>query len=211
VNGRSVRDRVLTKAVSEAYRPLLSQGAYPVAILFVEIPWADVDVNVHPAKTEVRFRRSAAVAEAVRDAVQSALARAGYFKVDSAGRVESAEDDAAAAIEPFNEVVADEALAENSIRADRAVSVTDSAGVVAQQIAEAQPSASAKVEMTRVDEVRDSVKKPSAQIVLADQGHVQTVQTNMPPLVDRPDPPTKVLKKLDSPVIDDRKIAAFPP
>lgn len=87
VNGRSVRDRVLTRAVTEAYRPLLAQGAYPVAILFVEVPWSDVDVNVHPAKTEVRFRRSAAVAEAVRDALQSTLIAAGYLKPD-AGRPE---------------------------------------------------------------------------------------------------------------------------
>jgi DNA mismatch repair protein MutL len=84
VNGRSVRDRVLTRAVTEAYRPLLAQGAYPVAILFVEVPWADVDVNVHPAKTEVRFRRSAAVAEAVRDALQSTLINAGYLKPEAA-------------------------------------------------------------------------------------------------------------------------------
>ncbi|MEO6390996.1 MAG: DNA mismatch repair endonuclease MutL [Pyrinomonadaceae bacterium] len=86
VNGRSVRDRVLTRAVTEAYRPLLAQGAYPVAILFVDVPWADVDVNVHPAKTEVRFRRSAAVAEAVREAVQATLASAGYLKSETADR-----------------------------------------------------------------------------------------------------------------------------
>lgn len=83
VNGRSVRDRVLARAVTEAYRPLLAQGAYPVAILFVEVPWADVDVNVHPAKTEVRFRRSAAVAEAVRDALQTTLINAGYLKPEA--------------------------------------------------------------------------------------------------------------------------------
>lgn len=86
VNGRSVRDRVLTRAVTEAYRPLLAQGAYPVAILFVDVPWADVDVNVHPAKTEVRFRRSAAVAEAVREAVQTTLAAAGYLKSETVHR-----------------------------------------------------------------------------------------------------------------------------
>jgi DNA mismatch repair protein MutL len=96
VNGRSVRDRVLTRALAEAYRPLLAQGAYPVAILFVDVPWADVDVNVHPAKTEVRFRRSAAVAEAVRDALQATLVEAGYLKNDVAGGViEVAEDDLA--------------------------------------------------------------------------------------------------------------------
>jgi DNA mismatch repair protein MutL len=78
VNRRFVRDRMIGRALSEGYRSILPHGVYPAALLFIETPPEEVDVNVHPAKTEVRFRRSAAVADAVRDAVRSALAAAGY-------------------------------------------------------------------------------------------------------------------------------------
>jgi DNA mismatch repair protein MutL len=80
VNGRYVRDRVLTRALSEGYRSVLPHGAYPAALLFVETPPAEVDVNVHPAKTEVRFRRAAAVGDAVREAVRAALGAGGLLR-----------------------------------------------------------------------------------------------------------------------------------
>jgi DNA mismatch repair protein MutL len=82
VNGRFVRDRLISRALSEGYRSVLPHGVYPAALLFVEIPLEEVDVNVHPAKTEVRFRRAAAVADAVREAVRGALASAGYVRAD---------------------------------------------------------------------------------------------------------------------------------
>jgi DNA mismatch repair protein MutL len=78
VNGRFVRDRLIGRALSEAYRSILPHGVYPVALLFIDVPLEEVDVNVHPAKTEVRFRRAAAVADAVREAVRAALASAGF-------------------------------------------------------------------------------------------------------------------------------------
>lgn len=78
VNGRFVRDRLIGRALSEGYRSVLPHGVYPVALLFIELPLEEVDVNVHPAKTEVRFRRAAAVADSVREAVRAALASAGY-------------------------------------------------------------------------------------------------------------------------------------
>ena len=78
VNGRFVRDRLIGRALSEGYRSILPHGVYPVALLFIEVPLEEVDVNVHPAKTEVRFRRAAAVADTVREAVRAALASAGY-------------------------------------------------------------------------------------------------------------------------------------
>jgi len=78
VNGRFVRDRLIGRTVSEGYRSILPHGVYPAALLFIEVPLEEVDVNVHPAKTEVRFRRAAAVADAVRDAVRGALASAGF-------------------------------------------------------------------------------------------------------------------------------------
>jgi DNA mismatch repair protein MutL len=108
INGRFVRDRLIGRALSEGYRAVLPQGTYPAALLFLDVPLADVDVNVHPAKTEVRFRRAAAVADAVREAVRGALASAGYVRggaaADEAGA--QAHDLAARAnaeIEAFNE------------------------------------------------------------------------------------------------------------
>jgi DNA mismatch repair protein MutL len=73
VNRRLVRDRLLLHAVTEAYRNVLPAGMFPVALVFLELPPAEVDVNVHPAKTEVRFRHSAFVHEVTRDAIRQAL------------------------------------------------------------------------------------------------------------------------------------------
>ncbi len=80
INGRYVRDRLVSRALSEGYRGILPQGAFPAAILFLDVPLEEVDVNVHPAKTEVRFRRIQAVSDAVREAVRASLARAGYVR-----------------------------------------------------------------------------------------------------------------------------------
>jgi DNA mismatch repair protein MutL len=80
VNGRYVRDRLVSRALGEGYRTVLPQGVYPAALLFLEVPLEEVDVNVHPAKTEVRFRRAAAVADAVRESVRAALASGGYVR-----------------------------------------------------------------------------------------------------------------------------------
>jgi DNA mismatch repair protein MutL len=82
VNGRFVRDRLVMRGLSEGYRSVLPQGSFPAALLFLEVPLEEVDVNVHPAKTEVRFRRPAAVAEAVREAVRAALAAGGYLRTE---------------------------------------------------------------------------------------------------------------------------------
>lgn len=76
INGRYVRDRVLGKALTESYRAMMPVGVYPTAMLFVELPPNEVDVNVHPAKTEVRFVRSAIVHDTVRDAVRAAIGAA---------------------------------------------------------------------------------------------------------------------------------------
>jgi DNA mismatch repair protein MutL len=85
VNGRFVRDRLISRALSEGYRAILPHGVYPAALLFLETPLEEVDVNVHPAKTEVRFRRNAAVADAVREAVRMALASAGFVRPEESG------------------------------------------------------------------------------------------------------------------------------
>jgi len=81
VNGRFVRDKVLSSALTEGYRAVLPHGSYPVSILFIEIPHDEVDVNVHPAKTEVRFRRGDAVRDTVVSAVRGALSSSGIRTV----------------------------------------------------------------------------------------------------------------------------------
>jgi DNA mismatch repair protein MutL len=73
INGRYVRDRVMGRALGEAYRAMMPAGSYPTAMLFLELPPREVDVNVHPAKTEVRFVRSARVHDLVREAVLQAI------------------------------------------------------------------------------------------------------------------------------------------
>jgi DNA mismatch repair protein MutL len=74
LNRRSIQDRSLAYAVTEAYRNRLMVGRYPVAVLMIELDPALVDVNVHPAKAEVRFREERAVFRAVQKAVQATLA-----------------------------------------------------------------------------------------------------------------------------------------
>ncbi len=73
VNGRWVQDVRLTYAVIQAYHTLLPTGRYPLAVVMVRLPPEDVDVNVHPAKTEVRFRDGDAVFRAVQKAVRHTL------------------------------------------------------------------------------------------------------------------------------------------
>ena len=73
VNRRFVRDKLLTHAVLKAYDTLLMKGRYPAALLYLELPHAYVDVNVHPAKTEVRFRRQSELYETVLSAVRGGL------------------------------------------------------------------------------------------------------------------------------------------
>ncbi|MDQ4120808.1 MAG: DNA mismatch repair endonuclease MutL [Acidobacteriota bacterium] len=80
VNGRYVRDKIMARALSEGYRSVLPHGVYPVALLFVEIPAEEVDVNVHPAKTEVRFRRPEAIREVITEEIRKALANSGFLQ-----------------------------------------------------------------------------------------------------------------------------------
>ena len=73
VNGRLIRDRLLLHALSSAYHNLIPPAAYPFALLFLECPPEEVDVNVHPSKTEVRFRHGSFVHDFVRDAIRERL------------------------------------------------------------------------------------------------------------------------------------------
>ncbi|MFN2474065.1 MAG: DNA mismatch repair endonuclease MutL [Sphingomicrobium sp.] len=87
VNRRPVKDRLLVGALRAAYRDMLARDRHPIAALFVEVPGDEVDINVHPAKTEVRFRDPTAVRGLIIGGLRSALDAAGHR---SAAREQSA-------------------------------------------------------------------------------------------------------------------------
>ncbi len=80
VNGRPVQDRLLLRALLEGYKGLLERGRYPVALLWLVMPPAEVDVNVHPAKREVRFRDEGRVFRWVAGCVAEALSGAQWLR-----------------------------------------------------------------------------------------------------------------------------------
>ncbi len=90
VNSRPVKDRLLVGALRAAYRDLIARDRHPIAALFVDVPLDEVDVNVHPAKTEVRFRDSAAVRGLIIGGLRAAL--------DEESKRSAARDQAAAPV-----------------------------------------------------------------------------------------------------------------
>ena len=76
INKRLIRDRLLLHAITEAYRNVIPPTSFPVVLLFLEMPPEEVDVNVHPAKTEVRFRQQSHIHDFVRDSLRTALINA---------------------------------------------------------------------------------------------------------------------------------------
>ena len=98
VNGRPVRDTALTQTLLDAYRPLLARDQHPVAVIWIDCPPQDVDVNVHPAKAWVRFRAPRVVQETLYLAVQEALRSAEV--VQRQGGIASAGSPPAAAGDP---------------------------------------------------------------------------------------------------------------
>lgn len=85
VNGRWIQDTSLTYAVIQAYHTLLATGRYPLTVLMIHIPPEEVDVNVHPAKSEVRFRDANAVFGAVQRAVRQAVIAAAQTPIFRGG------------------------------------------------------------------------------------------------------------------------------
>jgi len=90
VNRRLVRDRLLLHAIGEAYRNITPPGVFPVVLLFLELAYQEVDVNVHPAKIEVRFRHPQFVHDFTRDALRHALSIARPIPGFPAARAASA-------------------------------------------------------------------------------------------------------------------------
>jgi DNA mismatch repair protein MutL len=86
VNNRPVRDRMLQRAIARAYETLLPRGRHPAVALFVELPPEEVDVNVHPMKTEVRFRRGGQIFELTYSALRERLSDQTGATSDSGAR-----------------------------------------------------------------------------------------------------------------------------
>ncbi len=80
VNGRLVKSAILNQAINEAYRGLMATGRYPIVILHLELPAEKIDVNIHPAKTEIKIENENHVAEIVAQAVRSALHNANLIQ-----------------------------------------------------------------------------------------------------------------------------------
>jgi DNA mismatch repair protein MutL len=118
VNGRPVKDKLIVGAVRAAYQDLLARGRHPVAALFLDLPPGDVDVNVHPAKTEVRFRDAALVRGLIVGALSHALAGAGHRASTTTARSALSSVRAYEAPQPALRVwgVAEERLADDFVR-----------------------------------------------------------------------------------------------
>ena len=98
VNKRFIRDNSITHAVLSAYRQVIPARRYPAAVLFIDLPASDVDVNVHPAKMEVRFKDSRGIYELVSQTIAQNLAGAGNVKGSFVYRLEAREKTSIAGI-----------------------------------------------------------------------------------------------------------------
>ena len=105
VNRRLVRDRLLLHAIGEAYRNIMPPGAFPALLLFLDLPYQEVDVNVHPAKIEVRFRHPQFVHDFTRDSLRQALSIARPIPTFPAARAAAAVPADSAAAAPAADVV----------------------------------------------------------------------------------------------------------
>ncbi|MCL6481733.1 MAG: DNA mismatch repair endonuclease MutL [Firmicutes bacterium] len=114
VNRRLVRDRLILHAIGDAYRNVLPAGAFPVVLLFLEMPPENVDVNVHPSKIEVRFRHPQFVHDFTRDAIRHALVQVkpmASFAVATRATVAASSASALVPTACVSEAAADEAVA----------------------------------------------------------------------------------------------------
>jgi DNA mismatch repair protein MutL len=87
INGRFIRDKVVQHAVMQAYRGVIDRGRYPVVALFIELPPGEVDVNVHPTKHEVRFRRQTVVHDAIQGAIEEVLSSSPWLLSKAAQQI----------------------------------------------------------------------------------------------------------------------------
>ena len=139
VNSRPVKDRLLVGSLRAAYRDLLARDRHPIAALFLEVPAGEVDINVHPAKTEVRFRDPAAIRGLIVGGLRAALDEAGHR---SAAREQFAQA-VAWTSEPFAAQTAP-AMAGQPVMRDEGSSLWKPAVAVAEHAAEFAPAAKAE-------------------------------------------------------------------
>jgi DNA mismatch repair protein MutL len=185
INGRYVRDPLIGRALSEGYRAVLPQGVYPAALLFLDVPLEEVDVNVHPAKSEVRFRRAAAVADAVREAVRATLASAGYVRASDAlkekeilSREADAQDrkeDHVAINEPVTSEPGSAALPETLNDTARASSRTEKARLTFNPPSSLPPQGTIEFSLTELDEA--SSRDPRHSTAAIGTGEAPTADT----------------------------------
>src|SRR5215475_2690843 len=119
VNGRLIRDRLILHALGSAYHNLIPPSSYPFALLFLECDAEEVDVNVHPSKTEVRFRHGSFVHDFVRDTVRERLMESrpapSFSPVPLPARTPPVQPAAQLPYSEFSQMIADEAPAAASI------------------------------------------------------------------------------------------------
>lgn len=104
VNGRYIRDRVVQHAVMDSYRQLLMKGRYPVVVLFLELDPAQVDVNVHPTKHEVRFREQGLVHDFIVASIRDTLRPSQWLNAQSEKEVNHTGQIASAPVETFSDM-----------------------------------------------------------------------------------------------------------
>jgi DNA mismatch repair protein MutL len=109
VNGRLIRDRLLLHAISSAYHNLMPPSCYPFALLFLECDAEEVDVNVHPSKTEVRFRHGSFIHDFVRDGLRERLMESRPAPSFSPRTVEAAQPAARLPYSEFSQMIENEA------------------------------------------------------------------------------------------------------
>jgi DNA mismatch repair protein MutL len=118
VNGRLIRDRLLLHSISSAYHNLMPAAAYPFALLFLECDCDEVDVNVHPSKTEVRFRHQSFVHDFVRDEIRQKLIESRPAPSFSPSRPAFTQPAAQLPYSDFTQMLDNEARAEETAEAE---------------------------------------------------------------------------------------------
>ncbi|HKL48052.1 MAG TPA: DNA mismatch repair endonuclease MutL, partial [Desulfuromonadales bacterium] len=122
INGRYIRDRVVQHAVMEGYRSLLMKGRYPLAVLFIDIDPALVDVNVHPTKQEVRFRDQRLIHDFISSAVRRNLRDSSWL-----GERRDESSQTAPVDETRNEISGDRGFVPQSMRFQKGETIRESA------------------------------------------------------------------------------------